>query len=103
MARIQDMKRIQDIKPKLIQRGMVDHKRVTIYLAPKYDSGMKGGHLSQLGFIGYMHELCNFSNGERTLAEIQRAMGHELTPLSIETLYELVSDLEELGYMTTVK
>ncbi len=94
---------IQDIKPKLIQLGMVDHKRVTIYLAPKYDSEIEGGHLSQLGFIGYMHELCNFSNGERTLAEIQRAMGHELTPLSIETLYELVSDLEELGYLTTVK
>jgi len=97
------MPNIREIKPKLIQLGMVDHKRVTIYLAPKYDSGLKGGHLSQLGFIGYMHELCNFSNGERTLAEIQRAMGHELAPLSLETLYELVSDLEELGYLTVVK
>lgn len=97
------MARIQDIKPRRVHLGMVDHKRVTIYLAPKYDSGMRGGHLSQLGFIGYMHELCNFSDGERTLAEIQRAMGHELTPLPIETLYELVSDLEELGYLTVVK
>lgn len=97
------MARIGDIKPKLIRLGMVDHKRVTIYLAPKYDSDIAGGHLSQLGFIGYMHELCNFSNGERTLAEIQRAMGHELTPLPLETLYELVSDLEELGYLTVVK
>lgn len=97
------MTRIESIKPKLIRLGMVDHKRVTIYLAPKYDGGLRGGHLGQLGFIGYMHELCNFSNGERTLAEIHRAMGHELTPVSIETLYELVSDLQELGYMTVVK
>jgi len=97
------MTRIQDIKPKLIRLGMVDHKRATIFLAPKYDTGLKGGHLTQLGFIGYMHELCNFSNGKRTLAEIHRAMGHELTPVAIETLYELVSDLEELGYMTVVK
>ncbi len=94
---------IQDIKPKRIHLGMVDHKRMTIYLAPKYDGEIEGGHLSQLGFIGFMHELCNFSNGQRTLGEIQRAMGHELVPLSIETLYELVSDLEELGYLTTVK
>lgn len=97
------MTNIQNIKPKRVSLGMVDHKRVTIYLAPKYDGGMKGGHLSQLGFLGYMHELVNFSNGERTLTEIHRAMGHELTPVSIETLYELVSDLEELGYMTVVR
>ena len=68
---------IQQIKPKRVSLGMVDHKRVTIYLAPKYDGGMKGGHLSQSAFLGYMHELVNFSNGERALAEIHRAMGHD--------------------------
>ncbi len=97
------MARMQDIKPKRISLGMVDHKRVTIYIAPKYETGMKGGHLTQLGFLGYMHELVNYSNGERTLGEIHRAMGHELTPVALETLYELVSDLEELGYLTVVK
>jgi hypothetical protein len=64
---------------------------------------MGASHLSQLGFIGYMHELCNFSNGKRTLGEIHRAMGHELAPVPLEALYELVSDLQELGYLTVVK
>lgn len=93
------MARIEDLKPCMKQRGMVEMKRVTIHLAPKYDR-MEGGHLAQLGFLGYMYEICNFSNGERTLAEIQRALGHELWPLPIETIYGMVCDLETMGYMT---
>jgi hypothetical protein len=92
------MARIEDIRPRMLRRGMLEMKPVTIKLAPKYDD-LKGGHLSQLGFLGYLYELCNFSNGERTLAEIHRALGHELPPVPLEALYGMVRDCEALGYM----
>jgi hypothetical protein len=92
------MRRIEDLKPRMLRRGMLEMKPVTIRLAPKYDQ-IEGGHLSQLGFLGYLYEVCNFSNGQRTLAEIQRALGHELWPLPIEVLYGMVCDCESMGYM----
>jgi hypothetical protein len=83
------------------QLGMPEMKPVTVRLAPLYDQIFKGGHLSQLGFLGYMYEICNFSHGgERTIREIARALSHELQPISEEHVYQICSDLEELGYMS---
>ena len=60
----------------------------------------QGGHLAQLGFIGYMHEIFNFCDGQRTLREIHRALSHELKPISLETMCDIVCDLDTLGYVT---
>ena len=95
---------VGNVRPKMNQRGMLEMKPVTIRLAPLYDSIFTGGHLSQLGFLGYMYEICNFShNGNRTIREIARAISHELQPISEEHVYQICSDLEELGYMSVIR
>jgi len=86
------------------QLGMLEMKPVTIRLAPLYDQIFTGGHLSQLGFLGFMYEICNFSHGgQRTIHEIARALSHELQPISEEHVYQICSDLEELGYMSVTR
>jgi len=83
------------------QLGMLEMKPVTIRLAPLYADLFRQGHLSQLGFLGYMYEICNFSHGgTRTIRDIARALSHELQPISEEHVYQICSDLEELGYMS---
>ena len=95
------MEDIGNARPEMNRLGMLEMKPVTIRLAPLYDRIFTGGHLGQLGFLGYMYEICNFSQGgERTVREIARAISHELAPIKIEHVYQICSDLEELGYMT---
>ncbi len=52
-------------RPKMNQLGMPEMKPLTIKLAPLYAERFPYGHLSQLGFLGYMYEICNFSQGGR--------------------------------------
>jgi hypothetical protein len=94
------MRTLGDMKPRRKQLGMVDHKRATIFMAPKYDRDIHGGHLAQLGFIGYMHEIFNFCDGQRTVREIHRVLSHELRPIPLDTMCDLVCDLDTLGYVT---
>jgi hypothetical protein len=92
---------IGSARPKMKQLGMPEMKPLTIQLAPMYAEIFKHGHLSQLGFLGYMYEICNFSHGgQRTVREIARAISHELQPISEENVFQICSDLEELGFMT---
>ena len=92
---------IGDARPKMNQLGMPEMKPVTVRLGPLYSKLFQTGHLSQLGFLGYMYEICNFSHsGERTIREIARALSHELQPISEEHVFQICSDLEELGYMS---
>jgi hypothetical protein len=95
---------IGSARPKMKQLGMPEMKPLTIQLAPLYDEIFHGGHLSQLGFLGYMYEICNFSHrGDRTIREIARALSHELSPVSEEHVFQICSDLEELGFMTVYR
>ena len=92
---------IGNARPKMNQLGMLEMKLITVKLGPLYNELFKGGHLSQLGFLGYMYEICNFSHGgERTIRQIARALSHELQPISEEHVYQICSDLEELGFMS---
>ena len=68
---------------------MVDHKACDHFPGAQVRQRAKGRTPDAVGFLGYMHELCNFSNGKRTLAEIHRAMGHELTPVAIRDLVRI--------------
>ena len=99
------MEDVGSARPKMNQLGMPEMKPLTIQLAPLYDEVFKGGHLSQLGFLGYMYEICNFSHGgQRTVREIARALSHELKdPISEEHVFQICSDLEELGFMTVYR
>jgi len=95
------MEDIGSARPRMNQLGMPEMKPVTVHLAPLYDKLFQKGQLSQLGFLGFMYEICNFSHsGERTIREIARALSHELQPISEEQVFQICSDLEELGYMT---
>src|SRR5262245_56885458 len=98
------MTAIADLKPRRTRGGMLPQKRVTIYLAPKYEQMKEDSRLPQpirrRLFLGYMHELCNFADGRHTVAQIQRALGHELWPLPLEEIYDMLGDLEELGFVT---
>ena len=85
--------------PKMKRLGMLEMKYVTVRLAEKYDRLFTGGHLSQLGFLGYMYEICNFSHGERSIQEIARALSHELQPIKVEHVYQICKDLTDLGFM----
>ncbi len=91
---------VGDAVPKMKRLGMVEMKPVAIHLALKYEQRFGGGHLSRQGFMGYMYEICNFSQGSRTVRQIARALSYELQPISVEEVYEICKDLERLGYMT---
>lgn len=104
-------------RPRMRQRGMIDMKRLTIDLATKYEgvSDMP----DQLDLIGYLYEVCNLSEGEKTVGEIVRILDHELerfrrtygspaeqdvtqSVLTVETVARMVGDLEALGYLTVL-
>lgn len=86
------------LKPKMKRRGMFHMKHVTVELATKYEDML--GTRDRHGLIGYLYEVCNLSDGTRTLAEIQRILGHELWPLDMHILGEMVRDMERLNYLT---
>lgn len=93
------MNRIDDLKPRMKHKGMFHMKDVTVAIGHKYEN-FAGGHLPQLGFLGYLYELCNLSNGQRTLTEIRRILGHELGVWpDVETMVDLVKDMEQLDYL----
>ena len=94
------MGEIDKAMPKMKRLGMPEMKRVIVHLGEKYNRLFQSGHLSQLGFLGYMYEICNFSRGENTIQEISRALSHELPPIKVEHVYQICKDLEQLGYMT---
>ena len=85
------------LKPKMKRRGMFHMKHITVELAKKYEDLL--GSRERHNLIGYLYEVCNFSDGNRTLGEIQRALGHELWPVDIEILAEMIRDMERLDYM----
>jgi hypothetical protein len=86
------------LKPKMHRRGMFHMKHVTVELATKYEDIL--GSRSRHRLIGYLYEVCNLSDGTHTLAEIQRVLGHELWPVEMEILGEMVRDMERLDYLS---
>ena len=93
------MSSVDKIVPRMKRLGMPEMKPVAIHLAPKYDKDSTRLQLGQLGFLGYMYEICNFSRGTRTIGEISRALSHEINPISTEDIYAICKDMSELGYM----
>ena len=57
--------------------------------------------MSQLGFVGYMYEICNFAQRGFSIGEIARALTHELPGrITPDEVLAICKDLQELGYMT---
>ena len=92
------MTSVEKLKPKMKRRGMFHMKHIRVALGVKYENLMESAHRHSL--IGYLYEVCNLCNGKRTLVDIRRILGHELGPMDIEILVEMVNDMEQLGYLT---
>jgi hypothetical protein len=87
------------LRPLRKQLGMIEMKRLTVKLDPLYRVEKHGVRLSRHAWLGYLYELFNFSNGERTLGEIARALSHEVGPIEVKVLATMSRDLEEMGYL----
>ena len=92
-------------KPKMKRPGWIEMKRLTVELGGKYEPMVesKPGVMARRGFLGPMYEVCHLSNGERTIEEIARIIGHEVGPIEIETVAEMAKDIESLGFMTVIR
>lgn len=90
------------IKPQRKQLGMIEMKRLTIALDETYATVMPDRFLSRRGWLGYLYELFNHSDGQRTLGQIARILGHEIGPIEIDVLARMVRDLERMGFMTVI-
>jgi hypothetical protein len=87
------------LRPQRKQLGMIEMKRLTLELDPLYRIDKEGVRLSRHAWLGYLYELFNFSNGRRTLAEIARALSHEVGPIDVNVLARMSRDLERMGYL----
>src|SRR5437016_11112936 len=86
-------------RPRRRQLGMIEMKRLTIELDPLYARDFQSRFNSRHGWLGYLYELFNFSNGERSLEQITRALSHEIAPIELNILDRMCCDLERLGYL----
>jgi hypothetical protein len=91
------------LRPRRKQRGMIEMKRLTIALDPLYRVDKSGVRLPRHAWLGYLYELFNFSDGERTLGEIARALSHEVGPIEVSVLARMSQDLEEMGFLTILE
>lgn len=89
-------------RPRMKRSGWIEMKRLTVELGRKYETMVESepGAMARRGFLGPMYEVCNLSNGERTIAEIVRIIRHEVGPIGIEMVVEIARDMESLGFMT---
>ncbi len=90
---------VTGLRPQRKQLGMIEMKRLTLELDPLYRLDKEGVRLSRHAWLGYLYELFNFSDGQRTLAQIARALSHEIGPIDINILARMSKDLERMGFM----
>jgi hypothetical protein len=89
---------VGSLRPRRKQLGMIEMKRLTLELDPLYRLDKEGVRLSRHAWLGYLYELFNFSNGQRTLGEIARALSHEIGPIDVNVLARMSRDLERMGF-----
>ncbi|MCZ7569105.1 MAG: hypothetical protein M5U01_11050 [Ardenticatenaceae bacterium] len=90
------------IKPLRKQLGMIEMKRLTIALDEAYTTVIPESRLGRRGWLGYLYELFNHSDGQRSLGQIARVLGHEIGPIEVDVLARMVRDLERMGFMTVI-
>jgi hypothetical protein len=94
---------VAGLRPRRNQLGMIEMKRLTIALDPLYRVEKSGVRLSRHAWLGYLYELFNFSDGERTLGQIARALSHEIGPIEVGVLARMSQDLEEMGFLSLLE
>ncbi len=91
-----------ELRPRRKQLGMIEMKRLTLELDPIYRLDKEGVRLSRHAWLGYLYELFNFSDGTRTLAQIARALSHEIGPIEVRVLARMSRDLERMGFFSVL-
>lgn len=81
-----------DWRPRKLRPGLINMKYQAIVFGPKYAS--RDPH-----FMDRMAELMNLSDGSRTITEIARIVGYEISPISAVLVAEIFEDLEKHGYV----
>jgi hypothetical protein len=89
-----------EARPQRRQLGMIEMKRLTIALDLAYGELFPPRLLARRAWLGYLYELFNFCDGQRTLRQIARALSHEIGPVPWEVLAHMACDLERMGYLS---
>jgi hypothetical protein len=85
-------------RPRLRKRGWIDLKLLTIQMGDRFETVREGAR-KELEFILKVYEICSLSSGERTIAEMGRILVHEGKATALTEIIDVVSELEQLGYM----
>jgi hypothetical protein len=87
-------------RPRLKRRGMPEMKVLTVRLGTTYDGLFAGSQFARRGYLGFMYEVCNLSDGQRSVADIARTLSHEVAPIEIDVVARMCRDLARLDILT---
>src|SRR5436305_12489190 len=88
-----------DARPRLKQLGMPEMKVLTVKLGSAYDELFGNRQFTRRGYLGYVYEVCNLSDGRRSVVDIARILDHELGPVDVELVTQMCQDLARLGIL----
>src|SRR5260370_18853195 len=91
---------LDHVRPRLKRLGMPEMKVLTVRLGTTYDGLFPGSQFARRGYLGYMYEVCNLSNGQRSVADIARTLGHEVAPIDVDVVARTCPDLARLDILT---
>ena len=82
-----------DDRPRRKKPGLIDMKYAAITFGVRFKE-------KDPRYMERMAEICNLSNGVRTVAEIARIVRYEVGPTSDELVLEMLAALENKGYLS---
>jgi hypothetical protein len=94
------MSDLDHVRPRLKHLGMPEMKVLTVRLGTTYDELFAGSQFTRRGYLGYMYEECNLSNGQRSVADIARTLSHEVAPIGVDVVARMCRDLACLEILT---
>ena len=81
-----------DDRPRRKKPGLIDMKYVAITFGTEFKE-------RDSRYMERIAEICNLSNGERTVAEIARIVRYEVGPVSDELVKEICDALAAKGFL----
>ena len=87
-------------RPRRRQLGMIEMKPLSIKLELDYMELLPPQILVRRAWLGYLYELFNFCDGQRSLSQIARALSHEIGYVPVEVLGQMACDLERMGFLS---
>lgn len=79
-------------RPQLKKPGLIDMKYSAITFGTRFKE-------RDSRYMERIAEMCNLSNGERTVAEIARIVRYEVGPIDDELVTDIFSALKEEGFL----